>query len=215
MKNTKNINLTIIENLSKKEARDFFIKNNLEIDYTPEMSKKLSNIMQGFDYSKLDVDFVLKYGGYPHGVITDTIEMITEKDVSQKLYLEYWNKTNKKYIKKDVNNYNKIITGSQKIDLLNAKTFAKDFPKWKEIIPKEQGNIAKITKIKSDTNQPGKEFIAIKLESKNLFMYVDINRMSWMQKQLPGAEIRIITKKTAILFLINGKLAGLLMPLDW
>ena len=217
MKNTKNTNLTIIENLSKKEARDFFMKNNMEIDYTPKMSQKLSNIRQGFDFSKLDADLTLRYGGYPHGVITDKIEMIIKKDISQKLYLKYWNKNNNKNIKKYINKYdnNNFLAKCKKIDILNAKTFSKDFPKWKAIIPLERGTIAKMTKIKTDKNQPGKEFIAIKLESKNLFLYVDINRMTWMLKQLPNAEIRIIAKKTAILFSMNEKLAGLLMPLAW
>ena len=198
---------------TKTQAKNI-IKDNPRIGFEDSegiLLKKISNLNNGINKSMFGDKPQLKYGGYYDNVFTDAYVLIKDP-VARDIYNDIWTKDAKKEIKKlkllpseEV----VVLKEKEKENLKKAKETKKDFPSLETVIPKEKGVKAKFQGIFSGSN---KEIFAVLTDGKKQVL-VNPDKLAFMNKFLPDAEIRIIDNDKPVLFKKNGKLKGLLMPI--
>ena len=209
-----------IEKGTAKEINEMWVATE-SLPIIPESEpiyKKVTSAARGIRVSSFETYPNLLFGGIQREMFTDGYVMITDKTVAgeiNKKFVESWEKD---YIK-SLQRSNSAIPYSEAEKLAKentgrlieyAKTSYPDAEKMKKIIPSEWGK--SVVPLGFQPNGTAQTFVF--LSDENYEVAVSGDKLVAMQKYLPDATIHLSGTLTPVVFVQNGKLVGVLMPIN-
>jgi len=183
------VDLSIEQQLSlmkPTEARKMLLSKDSNVsDPEGKLLQKVGNQSKGF----LSNNFRQKpelLQGKKEGVITDTYILINNKTIAGRLYADFSKK-----------NPGVKASGT--------------FPDWKRIMPTGKGQKASI---KGYVTRSKDKIVMAILQAGDTQVAVDADKLAFMVKHLPNAEMEIHGERKPVVFREKGKVVGLLMPLN-
>jgi len=175
-----------------------------DLDY---IVKNIGSVNRGIEVKSYDSKPALLYGGYTKGVVTDGFILIDDRAVANDVLGKVIAKDEKIFIKNSVAagvNYKVAEVNAKKSTTAQVKKYKDKFPDYKALFPKERGNVA---------HAIGVDAKATYLTDGEHIVAIDSDKLAFMLKHLPNAEMRIIDKKSTVQFLIGGRVKGMAMPI--
>ena len=185
-------------------------------DDTGEYINKIGTPAKGLELRPTaDEHAVYIFGGYERGLLTDSHLLVLDKDVSKAVLTDIIEKYKKARVK-EVQTAEVSYKEAQKIVDKEVekykKDFVKNFPEIEKILP--ESAIEKSTSLWlqghqiTDWGPP----ITILTDGK-IQVALDTNKLSFLNKHFPNAEIKATGENQAVLFMEEGKLKAMVMPL--
>jgi len=144
--------------------------------------------------------------GYHTGVITDSYQLIIDSKIAREYFDAYFDRQAKR-VARNAPNPKEALAEAKKNMVERAQANVKDFPNIEPIMPKEEGTVATVQGYYSSNNT----IYAVLTDGKQQ-VASSADRLAFMVKTLPDAEIRITGPEQVIQFRRDGKVVGLLMP---
>jgi len=155
------------------------------------------------------------FGGYEKGLLTDSHLLVLDETVSKKVLTDIIEKYKKARVK-EVQTVEISYAEAQKIVDKEVegykKEYAKQFPETEKIVPKE--DIEKSTPLWLQGHQVTElgSPVTILTDGK-IQVAVDTNKLAFLNKNFPNAEIKATGELKPVLFIEEGKLKAVVMPI--
>lgn len=197
-----------------KDIRKTILESDRFVNYSPEIEKKVGVSTKGFDFNVWETKPAIM-GLVEKGEITDSFLLLKDKALTEKIFNEYIAKKNKL----ELNKLKKIGATEQEITnvinkntetLKNKAKISSDTPKTETILPKTISD----KKLEIIGYKKGMRNIYSYLKNGNDIITVNADKLAFVKKYLPNAELRMGTDINFPVQIIDaGKLKGLLMPI--
>lgn len=186
-------------------------------DETGEYINKIGTAAKGLELRPTaDEHARFIFGGFEKGLLTDSHLLVLDKDVSKKILTDIIGKYKKARVK-EVQTEEISFKEAQKIVDKEVekykKDFAKDFPKTEEIVTKEA--IERATSLWVLGHQKSSEYMPTitYLTDGKIEIGIDTDKLAFLNKHFPDAEIKATGQDKPVLFLEKGNLKAVVMPI--
>ena len=197
------------------DTRKSILESDKFVNYSPNIEKKLGVPTKGFDFKKWEISPAMM-GTIERGEITDSYLLLKDKFITDKIFSEYLDKLNKL----ETNRLKKIGASEQEIsnvlekntEILRSRAkISKETPNTGQILPEKiSDKKTEIIGYKKGTEKT----IYTYLKNGNDISVIDSDKLAFIKKYLPNAELRMgITPSSPIQIIDKGELKGSLMPI--
>lgn len=205
------------EELSKTELKKVLETSKRPLpDSTGEYINKIGTPAKGLGLSPMaDEHAMFIFGGYEREQLTDSHLLVLDKDVSKKTLsdlIEKYKKARIKQVQSEEISYKEAQKIVDKEVEGYKKEFVKKFPKTEDIVTKEA--IGKATPLWIQGHQKISDYMPTItfLTDGKIQIGVDTDKLAFLNKHFPNAEIKTTGENKPIIFMEKGNLKAVVMP---
>ena len=199
------------ETATKAEVIEAMQDEKLFIPHSEVVSKKISTPSRGLDKDVIKTRPVFLTGAKKEGVLTDGYVLIKDKkiasEIAEDLMAKQLAQDARNLVKRTGLSYTEALKAAKK-DLEEAGSKS-SFPAYQQIVPKDPGERAYVQGYNALSDAGG---VAI-LSTGKIQAVVDADRLAFIRKYLPEAEMRLTETLKPISFVVGGEVKALLMPI--
>lgn len=200
-----------IEKATKKELLAALQSTDSEIPYTPDIAKKFGTQSAAISMSDLELRPALLYGFANKHQFTDGYIAVVNPEAADKINDKNFEKIEKSKIK----DYTKrgvtysVAEEAAKKEIQEQKDLTESkAPKLESVVPKD---LSEFSDLKPTVLNPDGVVI---LKGDGVVTAADADKYQFVANNLPGTVVQGKDGKTAITFVSDGKVQGLVMPMN-
>ncbi len=200
-----------IEKATKKELLEALKETDSEIPYTPDIAKKFGTQSAAISMSDLELRPALLYGFANKHQFTDGYIAVVNPEAADKINDKNFEKIEKSKIK----DYTKrgvtysVAEEAAKKEIQEQKDLTESkAPKLESVVPKD---LSEFSDLKPTVLNPDGVVI---LKGDGVVTAADADKYQFVANNLPGTVVQGKDNKTSITFVSDGKVQGLVMPMN-